>query len=219
VSLSDNPDDIVCLQIETHQESCSRCSQSFAVIETLAGKCEAKIVEAKRRVRELCGLPEPPPSHLRIEQQSAPDWEELRSLQDASEWIEAINDGALSIEQLLPHMRAIGFKASKKKKASEAKKADTESLKNWLLAPWQLREVYFSGLKALRSFATAGGVEFDSNSKSAKQLKEKLVHFFEDVNRPEAAAEGGESDDAAADDGKVSSSVALIVALTIRTHA
>jgi hypothetical protein len=147
---------------------------------------------------------------LRIEQQSAPDWEELRSSQDASEWIEAINDGALSIEQLLPHMQAIGFKPSKKKKASEAKKADTESLKNWLLAPWQLREVYFSGLKALRSFATAGGVEFDSNSKSAKQLKERLIHFFEDLNRPEAA-EGGGSDDTAADDGQVSSSVALIV--------
>jgi hypothetical protein len=61
-------------------------------------------------------------------------------------------------------------------------------------------------------------VEFDSNSKSAKQLKERLIHFFEDLNRPEAA-EGGGSDDAAADDGQVSLSVALIVAFTIRTHA
>jgi hypothetical protein len=100
---------------------------------------------------------------LRIKHQSAPDCKEVRSSQDASEWIKAVNDGALSIEQLLPHMQAIGLKASKEKKASEAKKADTESLKNWLLAPWQLCEGYFSGLKALRSFATAGGVEFNSN--------------------------------------------------------
>jgi hypothetical protein len=194
---TDNPNDVVCPSKDSHKRCCVPCSKGFGVIVELILSAQEKLssLQAQTRstneeqarptndnapagaaVSDIMTLPtgtgtgiNPPPL----------DFESLAQAKDTSHWIKALDNGSMSIEEFAPLMQEFGAKLSTSSSQASKNRANKTKLRGWLLAPWQLRGVYFRGVKELREFASRNAIQFNATAKATKLRDTLAEHFTE----------------------------------------
>jgi hypothetical protein len=202
---TDNPNDVVCPSKDTHQRCCVQCSKGFGVIVELILFAQEKLASLQAQNQNINGDQGGPPANENVTVGAAVlnmplptdtgtentsthlpplNFESLAQAKDTRHWIKALDNGSMSIEDFAPLMQEFGSKLSTSSSQAGKNRANTTKLRGWLLAPWQLRGIYFCGVKELREFASRNEIQFDATARAAKLRDTLIEHFTETVIPP-----------------------------------
>jgi hypothetical protein len=160
---TDNPNDVVCPSKDSHKRCCVQCSKGFGVIVELILSAQEKLSSLQAQTRSTNEEQARPANDNAPAGAAASDnmplptgtgtnlpplnFESLAQAKDTSHWIKALDDGSMSIEEFAPLMQEFGAKLSTSSSQAGKDRANKTKLRGWLLAPWQLRGIYFRGVK------------------------------------------------------------------------
>ena len=193
---SDNPNDVVCPSKDTHQRCCVQCSKGFGVIIELVKFAQEKLASLQAETRGpanenvaavaavVDNMPLPTGTADRSSHLPPLNFKSLAQAKDTSHLIKALDNGALSIEDFAPLMQEFGAKLSTSSSQAGKNRANESKLRGWLLAPWQLRGIYFRGVRELRVFASRNEIQFDPSARATKLCDKLIEHFMETIIIP-----------------------------------